>query len=401
MLVAAGLPAAAHAQTPSDGHWVFEGSGLIYAEENRAAVVEPIGKLTRMFSNGQTLSGQLALDAMTGASPSGAVASGRVETTTSASGTVKTSTLGQLPTAPFHDLRAATELGWGVPIGTLLNLTTAAAYSREKDYQSLGGNVSTSLDLMQRLLTLSVSGGYNEDQVFPVHGTPLALSDGTVRLSGSNPKHVATGSLGLSRILTRRLMVGFEASRIRETGYLTEPYKVLSIVSADSGLEQSQITEKRPELRVRNSVTSSAVYHPGPDIVYLTYRYYWDDWGVNSHTVDLRYRHDVDAHSFWQPHLRLYTQTQADFFHFALVEGQPLPEFASADQRLGPLRSATLGLTYGFQVPDHPGQFTIRAEWIHQWGAGPSIPTGDDEQSYSLFPPLEIGTVHVGYTLQF
>ena len=43
----------------------------------RTNVVEPIGRITRIFQSGQTLSAQLAIDAMTGASPTGARASPR------------------------------------------------------------------------------------------------------------------------------------------------------------------------------------------------------------------------------------------------------------------------------------------------------------------------------------
>jgi hypothetical protein len=309
--------------------------------------------------------------------------------------------VGQVPTKPFHDFRGAADLGWTLPVGTLFQLSTSGHYSREKDYQSLGGNVQMSLDILRRLVTLTAAGGIYQDGVFPVGGTPIGMSDGTVRLAGTNDKRVTSGSLGLSRVLTRRWLIGVDASRIHEDGYLTEPYKILSVVSVDSAKQVSEVTENRPRARERTSVQANSVYHLEQDVLYASYRYYWDDWGVRSHTADVRYRHDIDDHTFWQPHVRLYAQTAADFFRFDLIEGEPLPEFASSDYRVGPLRSVTVGLTYGFQIPDQPGQFTVRGELIHQWGDGyPPYAVGP-QSSISLFPPLNIGTLHVGYTVQF
>jgi len=31
-------------------------------------------------------------------------------------------------------------------------------------------------------------------------------------------------------------------------------------------------------------------YHLNKDIVDLSYRYMWDDWGISSHTFNMRYR---------------------------------------------------------------------------------------------------------------
>jgi hypothetical protein len=136
-------------------------------------------------------------------------------------------------------------------------------------------------------------------------------------------------------------------------------------------------------------------------VFYATYRYYWDDWGVKSHTVDLKYRTDLPEHDWLQPHLRYYTQTAADFFVFGLPLGAPLPRYATSDFRLGPLHSATLGLTYGCPVPNAPGEFTVRGEYMRQWGDGhPSTALGT-QRTMDLFPSLDTFTLVAGYSVQF
>ena len=408
-LLLASAPAA-RAQTADTTANVFEASALLYGEKGRTNVMEPTAKITHLFGNGQALSAQLGLDLMTGASPTGAIVATQMQTVTSASGGSSTTSTSQLPTAKFSDLRGVLDLGWQSPIGRYLRNDAGGHFSREKDYQSLGWSEQLSLDLMQRRTTLIVGAGANRDGVFPKGGTPLGLSPTRIIVSyDTQPKDVAFGTVGLSQILTRRWMLALDGSRTRETGYLTEPYKIVSLVSPDSAVAVGQVTEKRPSERWRNSVTGSSVYHFEENVLYMSYRYYWDDWSVRSHTVDARYRYELGNQTFLQPHVRLYTQTQASFFTFGLPNGAPLPTYASADQRLGPLHSFTLGATYGVHLPNHPGELTVRAEWIHQWGSGPTIngppvSGGEDDsgpQQVSLFPALDIGTLVVGYTLGF
>ncbi len=407
VLLAAGVPAGARADpagaaAPDTAAWQLDATGLIYGEENRANVVEPVARLTRLFPDGQTLSGQFTIDAISGASPTGALPSGQAQTTTSASGTVTTIPAGQIPTKPFRDLRGAVDLEWQRPLGSLFTATTGGHFSREKDYQSLGANVKFSLDVLRRLATLTAGVGYNRDGVFPVGGTPPGLSDGTVILTTApNPKRVTTGVVGLSRVLTRRWLVGVDASRTSERGYLTEPYKVVSVVDSVSGLPIGQLTDSRPSTRSRNDVLASSVYHLTDDVIYASYRYYWDDWGVRSNTFDVKYRHELPQGTYVEPHLRVYTQTPARFFRFGLVQGAPLPAFATSDDRLGPLRTATLGATFGFHIPDQPGDFTVRGEYIRQWGRGHPADALGAMRQFDLFPAENIGSLVAGYSVQF
>jgi len=133
VLLAAGAPALAHAQAPAaDPRWQFDGTGLLYSEKSRTTIFEPVASITRLFTGGTRLSARLSLDAMTGASPSGAQASNKVQTVTSASGNTSTQSATDVPTKPFHDTRGAVDLAWDQPIGSLLTLSTGGHASRER-----------------------------------------------------------------------------------------------------------------------------------------------------------------------------------------------------------------------------------------------------------------------------
>jgi uncharacterized protein DUF3570 len=382
--------------------WQFDGSGLLYGELTRTNVVEPTARITRLFSGGQTLSAAFGIDVVTGATPTGGIPTTAVQTTTTPSGRVQTQTVGSVPTSKFSDTRAVLDLGWVKPWGGWLTTDLGGHYSKEKDYQSLGGNGKVSIAFMRGLTTVSVGGGYNDDTVTPKGGTREPLSDGTVFLeTDSNPKHVSTALVGLSRVLTRRWMVGLTASRTYERGYLTEPYKVLSLVDSTSGDPVGEITENRPATRNRKDVLVSSVYHFETDVLYASDRYYWDDWGIRSNAIDFRLRHDLEQNRYVEPHVRYYLQSQASFFHYALIQGAPLPDFASADYRLGDLQTLTLGATYGFRPPHSPGEVTIRAEYMRQWGNSHPKDAIGTEQMTDLSPPVQIGSLVVGYSVQF
>ncbi|MEZ4648596.1 MAG: DUF3570 domain-containing protein [Candidatus Eisenbacteria bacterium] len=382
--------------------WQFDAAGLVYGEAGRAKVVEPNARITRLFANGARLSGTLGLDLVTGASPTGGIASTEIHTTTSASGRVKTDAVGIVPTNQFQDHRGSLDLEWTQPYTRWLTTSFGSHVSREKDYRSLGGSGKVSFSLMRGLLTFNVGGGYDSDEVEPTGGVRVPLSDGTLLEDGAvRAKHSRTALIGLSRVLSRRWMVGVDVTRMEEDGYLTEPYKVVSVVDPETGDPVSELTESRPSTRLRHDLLASSVYHFDTDILYASQRFYWDDWGIVSTTTDLKYRKDLYDDRYIEPHIRFYAQSKADFFHYSLVQNEDLPRYASADGRLGTLRTATLGATYGFRLPDRPGEWAVRAEYMSQWGSGHPTDAIGNQQNVDLAPPVSIGSVVVAYSLRF
>ena len=409
VLLATGLPAAARAEGTQ-----LDSSVLFYGEQDRADVIEPTVRVTRTRANGLTFAAGLVYDVITGASPTGALPSGQVQTTTSPSGTVSTVAAGAVPTTAFHDRRYAIDGEARLPLTSLLASTLAAHYSTEKDYRSLGASGKLAYDLDQRRITVTVGAGYDDDAVSPVGGTPAGLADvGGPTEGGSQPKRVASGMLGVARVVSRRWLLSLTGTAAREDGYLTEPYKVVSTVDATSGEAVGQLTENRPDHRQRNSVLAGSVTAIGADVLHVSYRYYWDDWSLDSHTLDVMYRHDTSDHSWIQPHVRWYAQNPASFYTTGLVQGEPLPAFASSDYRLGPLRTMTVGMSFGFRVAASSGEWTIRPEYIRQSLAGAHSHEGDDggggefetEAVPSVasiqLPPLDILSLVVAYSRHF
>jgi hypothetical protein len=421
LLLASSLPAVAHAE--GGGTSTLDTSLLLYGEKQRADVLEPTVRFSRLFAGGQAFSAQLGYDVITGASPTGAVPSGQIQTTTTASGTTSSVAAGEVPTTSFKDQRYSLDMDWRQPLGSVLATTVSGHFSREKDYQSVGGSAKLALDLSHRTLTITAGAGVNNDDVFPVGGTPQGLTDGTLPTDPARQaKKVTDGLLGVTRVISRGWLVSLAGTHTKESGYLTEPYKVVSLIDVTTGESVGQLTESRPDTRSRNDVLGTSVHHVGGDVLHLSYRYYWDDWKLNSNTFDVKLRHDFNERTWWQPHVRYYTQTQAWFYTTGLASTAPMPDFATSDYRLGPLRTATLGATVGFHVGSAPGEWSVRGEYMRQSlktpgqgeGEGGGEGGGDAARKFAStsataptsafnlqLPPLDILSVVVGYTIQF
>lgn len=397
LLASACAPDSARAE--GEPHWQLEGSGLLYGELQRTQVAEPMFRVTRLLARGQALSAQVDFDVITGASPSGAAPSGRVQTVTTASGETRTIAADELPTTEFEDTRGALDLEWVAPVGRSLTATTGGHVSRESDYRSLGARGQLALEAFQRLSTFTAGASVNRDVVEPVGGIVAGLTDGSLAGPASSDRRSSSLLLGTSRVMTRRWLLGVTGTWTAEEGYLSDPYKVVSLVGAVDGLTTGELREKRPASRLRRDVLASSVYHHSDDVSYATYRYYWDDWGIRSHTIDLKLRHDLDETHFLQPHVRAYSQSAASFHRYALRAGDPLPAYASADYRLGDLRTVTLGTTWGFDLAGLPGLFTVRAEYLRQWGKGTPTDAVGVQKQYDHAPAVHIGTLMVGWSV--
>jgi hypothetical protein len=129
----------------------------------------------------------------------------------------------------------------------------------------------------------------------------------------------------------------------------------------------------------------------------MSYRYFTDDWDIDSHTIDMRYRYELGGKHFLEPHFRYYTQSAASFYHTSLIDGQTY-DYASADYRLAELTTTTYGIKYGYEISDN-SEFGIRLEQMTQQ-ADPSQVIGN-QASQDLVPDVDATIFQLNYTLQF
>lgn len=395
---------AQEASDTSDKGWQVDTAVLYYKENNgRVQAAEPIVNFKKDYGDERILNVKVTLDSLTGASPNGAAPSSQPQTFTTASGnkTYSTPANSQPLDSEFKDTRAAVHVNWEQPLAHDYKASIGGGLSSEFDFKSLSVNGAISKDINDKNTTLSAGLNLELDTLYAVGGNPTLMSSTTLKLQeASENKTVVDALFGVSQVINRHMVMQWNYSLSSSSGYHTDPYKFLSVVDGVTGFAQDYVYEQRPDSRTRHSVFWQTKYHLTEDVIDVSYRYMTDDWGINSHTLDLRYRYELGNRSYVEPHLRFYTQTAADFYRYFLVQGQALPEFGSADPRLGQFDATTFGIKYGKQL-SNDREFSVRVEQYAQTGNGSPSEAIGQLKSQNLFPDLNALVVQFGYSFKF
>ena len=131
-------------------------------------------------------------------------------------------------------------------------------------------------------------------------------------------------------------------------------------------------------------------------ILDASYRYMTDDWDIDSHTIDLRYRWPLGDTRFIEPHVRFYTQTEADFYRTSIIGGTAFPTNASADYRLGNFDAITIGFKYGWKT-EAGNQWNTRLEFYSADGSVPGNLLVGNQAGQEMYPDLDAIIFQLGY----
>jgi hypothetical protein len=389
--------------------WEIDSAVLLYSEaDNRVSAIEPVVAARKEIREDEFLQLKVVLDALTGASPNGASPTDEVQTFTRPSGNGSYQTQpGDIPLDDtFKDTRAAISVSWDKPLRRLLRRTLGLGVSREFDYTSLSVNGQLSRDINNRNTTLVAGAALAADFIHPVGDIPIPLASmapaGTPQPRDGDIENKTTLDLlfGVTQVLGHDTIGQLNYSFSNASGYLTDPFKLLSVVDGSSGKTLDVIYEHRPDSRQKHSLYGELKHFLAGDVISASYRFYSDDWGVVSHTADLRYRWNYDEHNYLQPRLRWYSQTAADFYRHSLVAGQPLPADATADPRLAEYTATTIGLKYGHRF-DADSEWYLRAELYQQAGDDHPADAIGVQKSLDLFPETTAYIVQLGYRFKW
>jgi hypothetical protein len=408
------------AAADESSRWSLDSSLLYYGEsDNRVQDVSAAIAAKRDFGDEHVLGLSLTADTLTGASASGATALDTPQTFTNPSGRATYSTpAGEVPLDDtFKDTRFALNGNWSQPLARLYNVSAGLGFSTEYDYQHIGANLGLSRDFNKRNTTLSTGLAWSEDSIDPVGGAPIPLSqmrdvgDNSNKL-GSDTKSVLDFLLGLTQVIDRNTVLRVNYSYSQSSGYLNDPYKLLSVVDPSTGDTIARIPaagldgpsgtylfESRPDTRVKQSIYAELKRAFGPRVLNVSYRFMTDDWGIDSNTAEVRMRWPFGAASYIEPQLRYYTQSEADFYRASLVDGEPLPQYASADFRLGQFDAMTLGVKFGHRTASG-NEWNTRLEFYQQSGNVPSEQIIGNQAGREQFPDLSAVIVQFGYSFR-
>lgn len=225
-------------------------------------------------------------------------------------------------------------------------LAASGGFSDEPDFLSNFGSINISHEFNDKLTTLS--GGYGITSNTITRGEM-----GHAAHSGAGHDHYGAAdyaplkaestfhsfNTSLSQVFSKNTLFQSTASFTRQSGYLSNPYKFVYIrgeitpeeynkLWSDGGdvnwndITQLEVVgtelfrEARPDKRNIFSLSNQLnQYLPELDAsIHFDYRFYTDDWNINSHTFELKWFQSLPGGFTVTPGIRYYSQSDADFF---------------------------------------------------------------------------------------
>jgi len=412
-LLSAGAVRSQEAHTATNGSgsledWSVNSALAYYHEDGRIRAVEPVVDIAEVFADGRAASLNVTYDALSGASPNGALPSRIPQTFGSASGTAAhiayMTAPGQLPVDPnYHDDRIAVGGNWTVPLTRTDQLSVGAKFSDERDFSSITVNASIAHDFNAKNTTLSL-GIYNEyDRLQPIGGAPAPGSDIAFgdKTGAKQTKDGLGVLLGVTQVMNRYWLTEFNISVDRFHGYLNDPYKITSVIDG-GGNTTEYVFESRPQQRIRKSgYWENRVTWNSQISTALSLRYMSDDWGVRSETAQLHLRQQLsNRERYIEPTIRWYKQSAANFYTPFVLDTAALPKYEASDTRLAAFHALTYGLKFVQKLPGVGGraesEFSIRAEYYQQTLVE-RTPVPASLQGLDLYPGVKAVLVQIGW----
>lgn len=238
---------------------------------------------------------------------------------------------------PFEKNRGQVILGMEQGLGPTTTIAANVYRSQEVDYTSTSVIGTLSQDLNDQNTTFTLRGQYNADLVGEI------LPDGSLV---NKKKKVYTGSLNVSQILspTTVLDVGYDMVRLK--GFLSDPYRQVKVTD-DNGVFVVT-NELHPASRTRQAVAGklSQMIPTIKASLIGSYRYYFDNWKVKSHTAEVKLNKYIVSDLIFGVSYRYYTQSSACFIKDKYVGQQYLGEsLRTADYKLKAFGSNNVGFS--------------------------------------------------------
>ena len=391
--------------------WQFESALAYYHEDGRIQAVEPVVSASRDYGDGGSIGLNFTFDALSGSSPNGALPSHAPQTFASPSAKSITAAKhlytvapGNLPVDPdYSDARVAVGADWTLPLTRLSRLTLGGKVSYEDDFYSGSVNLAVAHDFNDKNTTVSFGVNDESDIIQPIGNTPVPLSDYSAFAKEGNKSKNGVGALfGVTQVMTRNWITQLNLSVDRFSGYLNDPYKLVSVLDA-GGNTTGYEYENRPDTRTRRSVYLENRVGWNRTSAALSLRYMTDTWGIHSDTAQVHFRWwNATRQQYIEPTVRWYRQSAADFFQPWLSNSAvDDTKYVSADTRLAAFHALTYGLKYGFGLGDalrRPGsEFTVRLEYYQQT-LDIRTPVPAALQGLDLYPGLKAVLVQFGFS---
>lgn len=227
--------------------------------------------------------------------------------------------------------------------------------SAEFDYFSIGANVGFTKTSKDNNREFSVKGMAFFDTWKVI--LPIELrdnpSDNDAKHLDAKPRNSYNLGLTLSQVINKNFQIAFLADVGYQEGLLATKFNRVYFE------DLSVRSEKLPDTRFKIPVGIRANYFLTDKIVLRTfYRYYYDNWNINSHTISFEPSYKLTPFSTLSIPYRFYQQSQAKYFDAKNQHGLA-DEYYTSDYDLSKFASNMIGLEYHL-IDSDKGIFNIK-----------------------------------------
>lgn len=249
-----------------------------------------------------------------------------------------------------------------------VTLSGSYRYSTEHDYWSNGGVLNLAVDLFDNNTTLALSAIGSMDKVGKAHDPTFSHKD----------QDSIGGRLTLTQLLDTKTVLTASADFVRLTGFLASPYRMVGLGAPGlcGGVAPSQgpqsyecLAENHPHERMRTAFALKLRRAFGSYVsMGLDYRYYFDNWGIDSHTPSFDLAILIGEHGTLSLGYRFYTQSRSDFYQEYYLQPYNRYRYWSRDRKMSAMMSHHAGLEYmhGFELGESGSALLslgLRAGW--------------------------------------
>lgn len=155
-------------------------------------------------------------------------------------------------------------------------------------------------------------------------------------------------AFGFSQILSKNLQGSLALDFVQQQGLLSTPFqRVYFSDVADSFIDNFQLAdaiEQLPDSRFKVAAGGRLNWYINETFVVRTfYRYYYDDWGINSHTASVEVPIKLTDKFTVYPSYRYYQQSAADYF-YGYEEALSTDTFYTSDYDLSKYSANQFGM---------------------------------------------------------
>ena len=309
-----------------------------YSDNNDVQVYSPTLSYMKNISKNWLIGIKMRVDAITAASirigGSPARATDAVATASKTSG--------------FDDMRASPTflLSYDDGINTL---SSGVYYSSEEDYTGKAIFTSYTRELNHGNTVVGIGVSQSWDKWNPANNRKLTHSN----------RDEQKVDISINQLLTPDTSIQLVYSYIHSQGFLSSPYPYV--------MQQNFIGfDKYPEDRVAHALALKGLYYLNEEnAINYGYRYYSDDWGIDSHTFNIEWLHDFSDSLMAGIRGRYYTQSEADFTK-AIGTYQTEDRYLVSDYRMSAFDSYDIGIPLKYK-PSNESPYTFSMSVDYYW----------------------------------